>query len=378
MGTDSSDSKGKAMKFVDIIYVDDNKLNRFIVEKQLSVHFSVMILTSGQELFEALNQFTPRVIILDWMMPEISGFEILQKLRSQAKFKSLIILMLTARASKNDMVRSLSAGANDYLVKPPHYPELIARIKALLRQRRAEEQIRMKNQIRSYEVLLKGLTHEFNNIFSAVNLSLQMYERKGPEYFDRKLPDLKELMSRGAELVRDLRKFRNRSDDEKTMLDVRALLLESVHDFEKSMEFTDFPIDLSMISEQSLFIFGIRDQLIQVFVNLLDNARKAICAKDDGKIEISLRGSEDLIQICISDNGTGLKPEIIDNLHTLFFTEEESLGSHPSRMLGTPSSGLSTCKRILAGHNANIDIQCPPQGGTRVLIEFLDTDQLES
>lgn len=358
------------MKFVDIIYVDDNKLNRFIVEKQLNSHFSVMILTTGDELFKALNLFVPRVLILDWMMPEISGFEILQKLRSQERFKSLIIIMLTARASKDDMVRSLTAGANDYLVKPPHYPELIARIKSLLRQKRAEEQIRMHNQIQSYEVLLKGLTHEFNNIFSAVKLSLQMYEKRGPQYFDEKLVDLKELISRGTELVHDLRKFKTNSNEEKTSIEIRSLLLETIQEFEKTMDMTDSPIEVSEISDQSYFILGIRNQLTQVFFNLLDNARKAINLREDGKISIALNAREDLVQICISDNGSGVDPRVIENLDNLFYSEDSQGSSDPSRLLKFSSSGLSTCKRILVGHNANIDIQSSPEEGTRVLVEF--------
>lgn len=358
------------MKFVDIVYVDDNKLNRFIVEKQLRPHFTVRVLSSGEELYQVLEQVVPRVLLLDWMMPEISGLEVLKDLRAQDKFRNLIIIMLTARASKDDMVLCLSAGANDYIVKPPHYPELIARIKSLLRQRRAEEQIRMKNQIQSYEALLRGLTHEFNNIFSAVKLSLQMYERKGPEYFDAKLEDLKDLMVRGTGLVDDLRKFKMDPTQEWKNLDIKEILLQAVHDFERNLEIEDSPVVLKTFPESPVEVFANSSELLQVFLNLLDNSRKAIAGKQDGQIEISLKATGDLVQVGISDNGCGIEKEIFENLDNLFYADGKTTENGSSQMLDTSGSGLPTCKRILAAHEASMDIQSAPQNGTQILIEF--------
>ncbi|MCJ8344986.1 response regulator, partial [bacterium] len=141
------------MKFVDVVYVDDNKLNRFIVEKQLSQFFSIEVLTSGAELFELLDSYIPKVLILDWMMPEITGLDILKKLRTESKYNSLIIIMLTAKSSKESIVTCLESGANDYIVKPPNYDELVARINGLMKQREVTEHTRVQNQLRSFESL---------------------------------------------------------------------------------------------------------------------------------------------------------------------------------------------------------------------------------
>ena len=364
------------MKFVDILYVDDNKLNRFIVEKQLRPHFSVRVLSSGAELYEVLEQTLPRVILLDWMMPEKSGLEVLKDLRSQPRFRGLIIIMLTARASKDDMVLCLSAGANDYIVKPPHYPELIARIKALLRQRRAEDQIRMRNQIQSYEALLRGLTHEFNNIFSAFRLSLQMYERKGPEYFDKRLDDLKDLMVRGTSLVDDLRRFRIDPKDEWRELDLREVLEQANHDFERNLEIEDSPVRMQPLPSERVTVHGNSSELIQVFLNLLDNARKAIAGQDGGYIEVSLEELGDVIKVGIADNGKGIDPEIIENLDNLFFSSDSAENGPTSRMLPGSGLGLPTCKRLLAAHEANMQIQSTAETGTRILIEFVKNPQM--
>ncbi len=359
------------MKFVDVLYVDDNKLNRFIVEKQLREHFSVEVLSSGEELYKVLESSIPKVLILDWMMPSLSGYDVLKDLRSNPRYKSLIIIMLTARASKDDMIRCLSEGANDYIVKPPHYPEMIARIKTLLRQRRAEDQMGLQNQLQSYETLLKGMTHEFNNIFSALRLALQMYEVKGPDYFNPKVDELKSFIQRGIDLIHHLRGFRNTVSLDASKIDLKESLIQAIRDFNQSRDFEKSPIKLKNLAE-NCFVQGSPEQLAQVYDNILSNASHAITGKNGGKIQVELHEFEGSYRITFEDNGIGIEPEALRELGNIFYTTKGSFGDDDSgsSRVGT-GLGLPTCKRILAAHNANLEIQSVLGDGTLVSIEFV-------
>jgi two-component system phosphate regulon response regulator PhoB len=84
--------------------------------------------------FEMLEKLTPDLILLDWMMPGLSGLECTRRLKRLPNTKSIPIILLTAKSEESDKVTALDAGADDYLTKPFSTPELIARIRALLRR----------------------------------------------------------------------------------------------------------------------------------------------------------------------------------------------------------------------------------------------------
>jgi two-component system phosphate regulon response regulator PhoB len=92
----------------------------------------------GDEAELRLAEYTPDLVILDWMPPGVSGIEICRRLRVREATRTLPIIMVTARCEESDRVRGLAIGADDYVVKPFSVPELMARVRALLRRSRPE------------------------------------------------------------------------------------------------------------------------------------------------------------------------------------------------------------------------------------------------
>ncbi len=92
----------------------------------------------GDEAELRLAETIPDLVILDWMLPGVSGLEICRRLRAREGTKTLPVIMLTARGEEAERVRGLSIGADDYVVKPFSVPELMARVRALLRRSRPE------------------------------------------------------------------------------------------------------------------------------------------------------------------------------------------------------------------------------------------------
>ena len=100
--------------------------------------YQVEIVTRGDEAEVRLQEHVPDLLVLDWMVPGISGIELCRRLRMRPETQRLPIIMLTARGEETDRVRGLSTGADDYLVKPFSTPEFIARVRALLRRAKPE------------------------------------------------------------------------------------------------------------------------------------------------------------------------------------------------------------------------------------------------
>jgi two-component system, OmpR family, phosphate regulon response regulator PhoB len=124
-----------------ILIIEDDAALATLVEYNLrSSGFAVTIATSAEDGELALSEDLFDLIILDWMLPEMSGIDLCARLRRSGKATGIPILMLTARGEEADRVRGLTTGADDYVVKPFSVPELMARVKSLLR-RAAPERI---------------------------------------------------------------------------------------------------------------------------------------------------------------------------------------------------------------------------------------------
>jgi two-component system, OmpR family, phosphate regulon response regulator PhoB len=118
-----------------ILVVEDESsirdMLRFALER---VEFRVVLAANAQDARLRIAESRPDLILLDWMMPGLSGAEFAKELKSNAHTRDVPIIMVTARAEEEDKVRVLNIGADDYISKPFSFPELIARIQAVLRR----------------------------------------------------------------------------------------------------------------------------------------------------------------------------------------------------------------------------------------------------
>ena len=96
--------------------------------------YDVETVMRGDDADTRLKEHIPDLIVLDWMLPGLSGIELCRRLRTRPETKQLPIIMLTARGEESERVRGLATGADDYIVKPFSVPELLARVRALLRR----------------------------------------------------------------------------------------------------------------------------------------------------------------------------------------------------------------------------------------------------
>lgn len=118
-----------------ILIVEDEpglvKLLQYNLERQ---SYQTCVCFDGAKVISTIESERPALVLLDWMLPNMSGVDVCRLIRRNAYFKSIPIIMLTARGDESDKVRGLSQGADDYMTKPFSIPELLARIQALLRR----------------------------------------------------------------------------------------------------------------------------------------------------------------------------------------------------------------------------------------------------
>ncbi|MFM7116700.1 MAG: response regulator [Planctomycetota bacterium] len=116
-----------------ILIVDDNQANRELLEAYLStLDCELDIAVDGREALDKARTFRPDLILLDVMMPKLSGFEVCQKIKQDTELKGTMILMVTALNELGDIERAVDAGTNDFLSKPVQKLELLKRVENLL------------------------------------------------------------------------------------------------------------------------------------------------------------------------------------------------------------------------------------------------------
>ncbi|PCI37862.1 MAG: phosphate regulon transcriptional regulatory protein PhoB [Rhodospirillaceae bacterium] len=118
-----------------VLIVEDEPAQAEMLSYNLeSAGFRIMIANNGEEGLMMAGESIPDAIVLDWMLPGLSGIEVCRQLRNIATTRDIPILMLTARGEEEDRVRGIETGADDYVVKPYSPREVVARVKGLLRR----------------------------------------------------------------------------------------------------------------------------------------------------------------------------------------------------------------------------------------------------
>lgn len=120
-----------------VLVVEDEPAQREVLRYNLEAEgFRVAAAGNGEEALVLLDEENPDVVVLDWMLPNLSGIEVCRQIKTRSDTRGLPVIMLSARSEEVDRIRGLDTGADDYVVKPYSLRELMARVKAQLRRAR--------------------------------------------------------------------------------------------------------------------------------------------------------------------------------------------------------------------------------------------------
>ncbi len=142
---------------IKVLVVEDEESLAIMLQYNLEAEgFEVELAEHGDEVEEMVRENPPDIIILDWMLPGVSGIELCRRLRIARASRFIPVIMLTAKGEESDKIRGLSTGADDYIVKPFSLPEFMARVKAVLRRSSPE---RLSDTLVMDDIVLDRETH---------------------------------------------------------------------------------------------------------------------------------------------------------------------------------------------------------------------------
>lgn len=151
-----------------VLIVEDEPAQREVLSYNLEAEgYRVVRADNGEEALIAVAEESPDLIVLDWMLPNVSGIEVCRRLKTRAETRKIPIIMLSARSEEVDRVRGLETGADDYVVKPYSLVELMARVRAQLRRTRPAT---VGERLEYDDIVLDAETHRVTRGSDALKL----------------------------------------------------------------------------------------------------------------------------------------------------------------------------------------------------------------
>lgn len=152
-----------------ILIIEDEEPIQILLRYNLEAEgYRVRASMQGEDTMFMIGEERPDIIVLDWMLPGISGIEVCRLVRAKPETRDIPIIMLTARSEEAERVRGLLTGADDYMVKPFSVPELLARIKTILRRMNPDA---VADQLKAGDLILDRRTKRVNRSSRDINLS---------------------------------------------------------------------------------------------------------------------------------------------------------------------------------------------------------------
>lgn len=197
-----------------ILIVEDEEDTRYILERLLGKNgYNVKSAENGVKALEILKEFSPKVIVADWTMPQMDGLQLCNILKEKDETKLIYFIVLTARASLRDRVTGLDVGADDFLVKPVENQELLARIRSGIRIFNLQNELKQIEHNKAVIELACTLGHKINNPLSSLIMSFKNLEGELKNYDKEKIGDdlfvIEESIKRIKKFVEALQNLQN-------------------------------------------------------------------------------------------------------------------------------------------------------------------------
>ena len=363
-----------------ILNVNDDDATRYLSTRTLRLAgYRVLEAATGEEALKLAAQERPDVVVLDVKLPDISGYEVCQRLRAQPHTASIAVMHTSATfVTPDKKVRGLEGGADAYLTEPFEGEELIATVRSLLRMRRAEQDLRRRAEHlteadRRKDLFLAMLAHELRNPLAAITTAVSILERRATvEPKDARMVSIIQRQTNHlARLVDDLldvsRLTRGKVELRQARVDLRGVLEQVLTVFRPQAESKQLKLE-SSLPPVPLWMEADTTRLVQVFTNLLDNALKY--TNEGGSISVKAERlvSEDgsaSTRVRVKDTGIGIRAEILPSVFELFSQADESL----ERTRGGLGIGLTLVHNLVEMHGGRVEAHSegPGQGSEFVV-----------
>ncbi|WP_367870245.1 response regulator [Luteolibacter sp. Populi] len=352
-----------------ILVVDDEPKNIQVVGPLLLKQgHEVIAAGSGEEALAKLRSVKPDLLLLDVMMPGMTGFDLCRKLRAQFEWQDIPVIFLSAVTDKSFVMEALAAGAVDYVTKPFHGPELISRVQVHLNLQSTRR--RLATTIDERNRLLEVVAHDLKNPLGAVRFAATMLQEQGdsmPRGQSALIGSIGDAADRALEIVGSLLQTRQ-LEETKAQMGLMAMCLreyaeEAVKSFRRHGERKRISLNLESAGTR-IPVTADRRSLLCALENLISNAIKF--SPQGSTVRICLLHDDKSGIFQIDDEGPGVGEE---EKHLLFrkFTR---LSARPTGGEISTGLGLHIVHELLEAMDGSVNYERGPRGGACFVVRL--------
>jgi signal transduction histidine kinase len=335
-----------------ILSVDDNEASRYAIGRTLrQAGFRVIEAGTGMEALRRAREDAPDLILLDVKLPDIDGFEVSRRLKADPVTTSIPVLQITATYSSTEhWAQALNAGADGYLTHPAEPIVLVATIRALLRAREAERQLREANRLK--DDFLATLSHELRTPLNAIVGWAHVLRTPNldPAVTARAVESIQRNAEAQTRLIADILDV-SRIVTGKLRIESRRVELARV--VEAAVE-TVRPsaaarqVTLEVVTDADAIVQGDPSRLQQISWNLLTNAVKFTLP--GGTVRVTVRRQPPAVQLIVEDTGIGIDPAFIPFVFDRFRQADASM----TRTVSGLGLGLALVNDLVQMHGGTV------------------------
>jgi len=368
-----------------ILVADDDQPNVRLVESILKSNgYAVLRAYDGDEALRMIGEERPDLLLLDVMMPNLSGFEVCRRLRERHETRLLPVIMITALNALEDKVQGLDLGADDFLSKPINRTELLAKVRSILRVGALQEEVeRQKKELeaansellviqRFKESMTQMVVHDLKNPLAAIMGNIQLMQLQRAQMTPTRLGELLQRtqdsarqMARMIQNILEVAKLEeNKMPLRRQAVDLARIVAEQSAEL-LSLSARDGIRLESSVPENLPTVDADPELLGRILANLLSNAFKH--TPSGGRIVIGAQDEGGDIVMTVSDDGEGIPEDLQPHIFEKFVA-----GESDDRRRRTYDSGLGLtfCRLAVQAHGGRIWVKSRPGEGTTVHISL--------
>jgi len=344
---------------LNILVVDDEPMNLQVLKEILTMSgHEIRTALNGHDALQILeNETTPDLVLLDVMMPGLSGFDVLQSIRRRFNEAELPVLIMTAKALERDLVQGFSLGATDYILKPFSALEVEARISHQMRLQAAiwaskaadkdrktllhnmqlvESHLLHTERLASVGAMTGAVAHDLCNPLDHIRTVMGWILERGhklkntPQLDQVCRPDVESILESAMlaetavktaeELANSLRMSIRTEIGPAELLRIDEVLQQVLRILDRKLK----PLQVHLNIAEGAVIVGKRSELVQLFMNLISNAADALEEKGAKDLGITVEKEGKTIHILIEDSGPGVPEALREQIFEPFFTTKRS------------------------------------------------------
>jgi len=356
---------------IGILIVDDDFVSRQLLRHMFET-YRVTEARNGQEALDILRRQSFDVILLDIMMPDVNGLEVLQVLQSMPEHWEAPVILITAIAENKQVARGLQMGASDYITKPIDVDVVRARVKTQIKlkrlmdeNRRTIEELRAAQQIR--EQFFRIATHDLKGPLANVRMAeyiLRDFVQGNPHaehVLDNLLATVNAMQGVIEDFLDQAALQTGRVELEMGPLPVEPAVREVVAQY--AMQAADKGITITM-EDLPGTVLADSARFAQIIGNLLQNAIKF--SPRNGAVRLWSEPGAPVVRISVADSGPGIPEREREKL----FKEFSKLSTRPTGGESSTGLGLWIVSHLMALHDGQVGVDCPPGAGSIFWVEF--------